>query len=159
MTNGNGKSYLTRDNDSACSVFCSQIFPGETKQILGFNALHAVNSHKITAASGSVDEDAEDQWVATALDCFPLVDENHSLTDGKETAFEIKTVTAAVTGDPPADKFILPTDYTEVPPSSSGPPPASVTHPRNGQTSDKMSTASPTVEGNKSFESANGTDH
>ena len=49
------------------------------------------------------------------LHCYPL-DGHHFYTDGKETAFKVKTVTKAMVGDPVGVNFD-PLTGTEVPPS------------------------------------------
>ena len=116
-TLGSGKPYLPQDNDGTCSQFGSDVVQGESKQMLGFNVLHVFYSRRITSASGSVGENTVSQWVAPALDCYPLEDERRWYADGKATAFEIKKATAASVGEPLPGLFAVPTNVVEVSPS------------------------------------------
>jgi hypothetical protein len=112
-TRGRGKPAVATDFKEDCSdAVISQVIPGETKNILGFDTLHVA----LTNRESSGLETHISKWYAPALNCFALEEETAYYRDGK--AIEVETITAmkVTPGEPPEDVFKMPTGV-ETPPS------------------------------------------
>jgi hypothetical protein len=116
MTWGDGNPLSPRDSSTCSEV--GPVIPGDTKEILGFRALHVVYVSTSTGKSGAKKEDHFQKWVVPELSCFPVEEESTFIRDGEVYHRESTTVTKIVLGEPPEDVFKIPAGAVESLPSA-----------------------------------------
>lgn len=113
MTRGSGKPKMAFDFKRDCDLAgLGPITPGDRKNILGFDTLHAAGTND----DGEKEQTHVSVWAAPALNCHPLEEEITRYRDGKAYFTETRLATKALIGDPPDDVFKIPQGI-ETPPS------------------------------------------